>query len=142
VLWSIVERTAERFERAANEALANPGSAAERLAAFARAHVAVVTADPQAATVFVHEWRNLSPSRRAAVLERRDAYEARLAGLIEAGIADRQLAAADPRLAAAFILTALNGVATWYRPDGRLSAAAIADQYADLCVRALMEASR
>ena len=136
-----MERTADTFERAAADALAARGSVRDALAAFARAHVGVVTADPQAATVFVHEWRNLSPSRRAAVLERRDAYEARLAGLIERGAARGELVVSDPRVAAAFILTALNGVAAWYRPDGRLSAAALADMYAELCVRALTEAN-
>ena len=33
------------------------------------------------------------------------------------------------------ILSALNGIATWYRPDGRLTAEQIADQHADLLPR-------
>ena len=38
---------------------------------------------------------------------------------------------------AAFILTALNGLVTWYRPNGRLAARDIADAYADLTLRAV-----
>ena len=40
-------------------------------------------------------------------------------------------------MAAAFILTALNGLVAWYRPDGRLPPATIADAYADLSLRAV-----
>jgi len=36
----------------------------------------------------------------------------------------------------------LNGIATWYRPDGRLSADRIADHYVDLSLRALSEDHR
>jgi hypothetical protein len=37
------------------------------------------------------------------------------------------------------ILSALNGIATWYRPDGLLSADEIADNFADLFINALRE---
>jgi AcrR family transcriptional regulator len=142
VLWSIVQRTADAFEHSADEALASSADPVARLAAFARAHVSVVTADPRAATVFVHEWRNLSPDRREAVLGRRDRYERRLVSLIQEGIAAGTFEPTDARLAAAFVLSALNGVAAWYRPGGRLQAAQIADACADLCVSALEEAGR
>ncbi len=38
--------------------------------------------------------------------------------------------------AAAFILTALNGLVAWYSPDRRMTPTQIADIYADLAVRA------
>ena len=38
---------------------------------------------------------------------------------------------------ARLILTALNGLVGWYRPNGRLAAREIADAYADLSVRAV-----
>ena len=124
VLWSIVERTATRFEAAAEAALAGadgpvpgPGS---RLAALVRAHVGVITDDVERASVFVHEWRSLVGERRAAIGKRRDAYERRFRTEIADGIAAGTFAPVDPIVAAAFILTALNGLVTWYRPDGRL----------------------
>jgi hypothetical protein len=39
---------------------------------------------------------------------------------------------------AAFLLTALNGLVTWYRTDGPIPATAIADMYADLALRAVL----
>lgn len=143
VLWAIVDRAAGRFEAAAETALDNAHlDPAAAVAALVRAHVRVITDDVGAAGVFVHEWRALGPDRRAAVLERRDAYERRLRGLIGTGIADGAFAMTDPALAAATILTALNGVVAWYRPGGRLAPDRVADQLADLVLRMLEGASR
>jgi AcrR family transcriptional regulator len=142
VLRSIVDRVATRFERAADEARIDGGDADVLLAALIRAHVAVATADVGEASVFVHEWRHLSEPRRAAVLARRDAYEACFREVIADGIATGVFALTDPAVAATFLLTALNGIPTWYRPEGTLSPCQIADLYADLAIRSLTEASR
>jgi AcrR family transcriptional regulator len=142
VLWSIVEQTAARFEAAA-EAIeaADPGGATfgrgVYLIALVRAHVEVVTDDIERASVFVHEWRALQGHRREEIGRRRDAYEARFRTVIADGIRSGAFHAVDPSVAAAYILTALNGLVGWYRPDGRLSARAVADLYADLSLRAV-----
>jgi AcrR family transcriptional regulator len=142
VLWSIVEQTAARFEAAA-EAIeaADPGGATfgrnVYLIALVRAHVGVVTDDIERASVFVHEWRALQGHHRDEIGRRRDAYEARFRTVIADGIRTGGFHAVDPSVAAAYILTALNGLVGWYRPDGRLSARAIADLYADLSLRAV-----
>jgi AcrR family transcriptional regulator len=144
VLWSIVDGAATAFERAADGAIADATSSdpVDRFAALVEAHVEVITADPQRSSVFLTEWRHLSPNRRAAIAERRDAYEGRFRDAIADGIAVGAFPATDPAVAATFVLTALNGIATWYRPDGRLSADRIADHYVDLSLRALSEDHR
>jgi AcrR family transcriptional regulator len=142
VLRTIVERMALRFEHAADDALkaieaadAEPSPTA-RLAGLTRAHVEVVTDDLGRATVFVHEWRSLEPDVQARMAKRRDAYERRFRAVIADGVDSGEFATVDPAAAAAFILTALNGLVAWYRPEGRLEPAAIADLYTDLAVRA------
>jgi AcrR family transcriptional regulator len=144
VLFSIVDRAASAFEAAAAAAEADTSAAdpLERLAALVEAHVDVVTSDPERASVFVSEWRHLSADRRAAVAERRDAYERRFRATIEEGMSVGALRQTDPAIAATFILTAVNGIAGWYHPDGRLSADRIADHYVDLALRALSEDHR
>jgi AcrR family transcriptional regulator len=142
VLWAIVDRAAARFEAAADDAeheadARRPGDPAEAIAALVRAHVEVLTADVDEAGVFVHEWRSLGEERRAAILARRDAYEARFRRRIEAGIAVGAFALTDPAVASTTLLTALNGVATWYDPDGRLPAERIADHLVELALRML-----
>jgi hypothetical protein len=142
VLWAIVDRVASRFEAAADAVATEARDADDLLARLVRAHVLVVTEDVGQASVFIHEWRHLSEERRQAVLQRRDAYEQRLRGAIADGIASGAFALTDPALAATFLLTALNGIPTWYRPGGPTSPAQLADLYAALAVRSLTEASR
>lgn len=144
VLWSIVDRAATAFERAADAAVEDATSAdpVDRLAALVEAHVEVITTDPERSSVFVTEWRHLSGDRRDAIAARRDAYEGRFRSTIADGVAVGAFHATDPAVAATFILTALNGIATWYRPLGRLSADRVADHYVDLALRSLSEDTR
>ena len=60
--------------------------------------------------------------------------------MIDDGIRSGAFLAPDSVVAAAYILTALNGLVAWYRPGGRLSAGAIADIYAELSLRAVQTA--
>jgi AcrR family transcriptional regulator len=144
LLFAIVDRAATAFERAVAAADAETATAdpVERLAALVEAHVDVVTSDPQRASVFVTEWRHLSADRRAAMAQRRDAYEQRIRDVVRDGIAVGAFRSTDAAIATTFILTALNGIATWYRPDGRLSRDRIADHYVDLALSALSEDHR
>lgn len=142
VLWAIVDRAAGRFERAADRAeqdaeARRPGDPEEAIAALVRAHVGVLTAHVDEAGVFVNEWRALGPERRSQVLDRRDAYQRRFRRHIEAGIAVGAFGMTDPSIAASSILSALNGIATWYDPAGRLPADRIADHLVDLVLRML-----
>ena len=106
-----------------------------------RAHVEVLTSDVDEAGVFVTEWRALGADHRRAILERRDAYEARFRRRIEAGIGVGAFALTDPAVAASALLSALNGVATWYDPDGRLPGGRVADHLVELSLR-MLEGSR
>lgn len=142
VLWSIVEPMAASFESAADAVeAADPGAVAfgrsVHLASLVRAHVGVITGDIERASVFVHEWRALQGDRRAEIARRRDAYEQRFTSTIADGVRTGAFEVQDPGLAATYILTALNGLVTWYRPEGRLPGRAIADMYADFSLRAV-----
>jgi AcrR family transcriptional regulator len=136
VLWAIVDRAAGRFEAAADLAEQNaesrrPGDPVEAISSLVRTHVDVVTSEVGEASVFVHEWRSLGDERRAAVLARRDAYEARFRRPIAEGIAIGAFGITDPAVAAIVVLSALNAVATWYDPAGRLAPVPIADHHVE-----------
>lgn len=138
VLWSIVTRAADRFNSEVGPIAAQgDGSPADRLANMIRAHVGVVTSIQKDAAVFLHEWRFLSPTRRADMQSRRDAYEGLFRNVISEGIDAGEFRAVDVATTAMAILSALNGIPTWYRPSGQLTADEIADRHADLFLRAL-----
>ncbi len=137
VLASIVEQAAERFHQAVRPIAEGPGSAAERLRRMVHAHVRVVTEGRERAHVFLFEWTSLGPERREAVARSRNTYETYFKNVIAEGIDACELARHDARLAAIFLLSAMNGLVHWYRPDGPISPAAIAEHYADLFLRGL-----
>jgi TetR/AcrR family transcriptional regulator, cholesterol catabolism regulator len=137
VLWEIVSRVAEEFDRAVRPIADQDGPACERLRQMIHGHVGVVVGHLSHATVFFQDWRHLSAARRAEVLALRDAYEGLFRRVLAEGAERGEFAHHDARLAAIFLLTALNGIASWYRTDGEHSAAEIADSYAGLLINGL-----
>ena len=137
VLWAIVVRAADRFNAEVGPIAASDRTAARKLRKMIRAHVAVVTSAQKDAAVFLDEWRFLSPERRATIAARRDDYESLFRQAIAQGVASGEFGRVDPAQTAIVILSALNGIATWYSPKGKLTPAQIADQHADLFIRAL-----
>jgi AcrR family transcriptional regulator len=139
VLWSIVIRAADRFDAAvapvAGDSAASPSV---RLARMIAAHIEVIADDLGNASSFLQEWRFLSSLRREAIADRRDGYEARFRTVIEEGIASGEFDdGVDPHLASTLILSALNGVAGWYRPTGSLTPGQIADHYTTMLLGGL-----
>lgn len=117
-----------------------------RLRAFIAHHVLYHL--ERKADVFVanFELRALEPQNYAAIVALRRAYEARLIALLDAGVAAGELRIADTHVAAYTILAMLTGACTWYKPQGRLSKAAIVDLHIDMvlhgCSRAVREPRR
>jgi TetR/AcrR family transcriptional regulator, cholesterol catabolism regulator len=138
VLLAIVERAADRFAAAINPHATSDARPRDRLRAMIRAHVSVVTDDLAAAAVYLHEWRFLGPERREIILGRRDAYERAFRRVIAEGVEAGDFRPVDQKIAARSLLSSLNGIATWWHPDGPMTAAAIADTYADLHLAGLL----
>jgi AcrR family transcriptional regulator len=143
VLWSIVLRAADRFDAAvAPIAADSSASPSVRLARMISAHIGVIAVDLGNASSFLQEWRFLSPDRRRTIADRRDRYEARFRAVLEEGIAATEFdSSLEPHLAATLILSALNGVAAWYRPTGSLTPAQIADRYTSMLLGGLRQRS-
>src|SRR5687767_14007298 len=139
VLWSIVSRAADRFNQEVAPLAAATTPPPQRLREMIRGHVTVVTSAQKDAAVFLHEWRFLSTERRDQMAARRDAYEALFREAIGDGVRAGYFQPVDTKMTAMAILSALNGIATWYRPDGILSADEIADNFANLFINALRE---
>jgi AcrR family transcriptional regulator len=137
MLWAIVVRAADRFNAEVGPLAASPAPASVKLKDMIRAHVGVVTTTQKDAAVFLHEWRFLSEERRLKIAARRDDYERLFRRVIADGIDQGDFMNVDPRLTATAMLSALNGIATWYRPDGELSAEDIADKHASLFLHGL-----
>ena len=109
--------------------------AIERLHAFVRDWALWHLANVERASVYLKEWKHLEGERLARVKERRRTYERFVIGLIDEAKADGAAdAALDSRYACYFVLSAINGLPSWYRRRGPDPAARIADIYADMIV--------
>jgi AcrR family transcriptional regulator len=107
-----------------------------------RAYVSRVTQEASLAAVLQLEHRNLDPRRRARHVTRRDRYDNLWRELIRRGIEREAFRPMDERIVTFALLGIQNWMITWYRPEGRLPAAEIADQFADLMLNGLRPADR
>jgi len=137
LLFDIVLGAADQFMAALRPIVDGEGTAAAKLRRAMAAHLRVVADSLPAATVFLHEWKALSPERRAVVAERRAAYEALFADIILRGAATGEFAVADPKFARLLVLSAVNWLYEWYDPAGPLPPEAVADKFADLLLTGL-----
>jgi AcrR family transcriptional regulator len=72
------------------------------------------------------------------LLAKRDRYEAGIRQLISAGMRSGELIEGDPALATRAILGALNSSVLWFHPDGPMTAADIAEEFANYLIRGLL----
>ena len=121
---------------ALERALASTARPAERLRTLIVEHILAMT-EGEYGAVLLEDIDNLTPAHRRKYVALRDAFEHGVRELIKAGIAQGDFAKQDARTAGFAILGAINWIPKWYRPDGELSARAIAARFADMFVRAL-----
>ncbi len=138
LLLDVVDDGADRFLQRGEEALQREGTAADRLRALLIGHVETATRHLEASTVFLNEWRYLSPELRDHVQAKRDRYEAMVRDIIDAGILAGEFRSdADVRFAATLVLSAANWTYTWYRPGGDLTPTEIGERFAELVTKGL-----
>lgn len=138
LLVEVVEEGARLFQDSAEEALARGGTADERLGRLVSGHVAVVLDNSDVVRTFLNEARMLDGVHRARVIAARDAYEAAFRAVIADGVDDGTFrAGTDPKIASIFLLSILNAVERWYRPDGEVDRAGLVDAIVATMVQGL-----
>jgi AcrR family transcriptional regulator len=131
LLVEVVEDGARLFQESARSALTVPGSALDRLRALVTGHVDVVLSHQDVVRTYLNEARMLDDDHRARVIAARDSYEQAFREVIAHGIGDGSFRAdVDPKLSSIFILSVLNALERWYRPDGELDRDALAGRMA------------
>src|SRR3954447_19438502 len=116
LLWDVAVEGARAFHEGL-DAVPAEAPAAERIRLALRAHLAVVAAQLDVATVFVREWRHLEGDRHERFVAERRRYEERIRELFRAGVEESQLRTdLDVATAALLFLSAANWAYTWLRP--------------------------
>jgi AcrR family transcriptional regulator len=136
LLWEVAWEGADAFHGALDTVPA-AAPAPERIRLALRAHLGVVAAQLDVATVFVREWRHLEGERREQFVAERRRYEERVRELFREGVEGSELRTdLDVSTAALLFLSAANWAYTWLRPG------AGTDELADRLFAALLDGMR
>ena len=114
------------------------GEPLARIWAFVHNNVVGNAENLVSSAVFFRDFSALTGQRRKHILALRDVHDDTLRQMIREGQSTGTVRkGVDPKVAATGILTMCNALYHWYRPDGALSAADVAIQYADVAVGGL-----
>ena len=138
LLVEVVEEGARLFHASADAALAAGGSSSDRLRQLIAGHIGVVLENPDVVRTYLNEARMLDAEHRSRVIAARDAYEQTFRQAIGAGISDATFRPdLDPKLSSIFLLSILNALERWYRPDGAVDGSQLVDEVTEFALAAL-----
>jgi AcrR family transcriptional regulator len=140
ILFFCQDVSLDRLLAALESARRRRGSRAEKLRSVIVAHLRCVLDEIEGSAAHLFAG-GLPPRLENPLIAKRDRYEDGVRQLIVAGIRSREFVLCDAALAARAILGALNWSVRWYRHGGRLTAAEIAESFADFLIRGLKPAS-
>lgn len=136
---TIVVASIERLAALVEERQRGSRTAAEKVEAFARAHAQHISENaPFYFTAALGYNEIKDPDAKAKVQRMRDGYEETLRAFIRAGIAAGEFRELDVKLAARAIISCLNWMARWWRPNGPETAETIASNYIGLIIRGFL----
>ena len=121
---------AERVEEAG-------GTPPQQLTMLGTELLDVIARYPDHVWVFLHEFPALTGDNATQFRARRREYEGHVEGVLESGIASGDFRKSDPKLTARAWLGMHNYTYLWLKAGGALSAAEVADHFADIFIRGI-----
>jgi AcrR family transcriptional regulator len=135
LLALIQERCFTQVMDGARAAVAGVTDPTDRLATFVRHHVTFFAAHMPEMKVLSHEAESLSGAAAHALRDSKKTYSALLIELIAAVAPEAP--PAEHAVAAYAIFGMTNWIYTWYRPDGPISSAELAERLAEMALSAV-----
>ncbi len=137
ILFFCQDNSLDRMITALDKARRMRTSAAIKLRMVIVSHLRCVLDEVEGSAA--HLLTTALPSRQQRYLvTKRDKYEEGVRNLIVAGMRSGEFAPCDPALAVRAILGGLNWSVQWFSPEGPLTAAEIAERFADYLIRGLL----
>ena len=137
LLAAIHDRVMDEVMAGADRVREAGGSPPEQLAMLGDELLDVIARYPDHVWVFLHEFPALTGDNATQFRARRRAYEARVEGVLEAGIASGDFRESDPKLTARAWLGMHNYTYLWLKAGGALSASEVATNFADIFIRGI-----
>jgi len=137
LLAAIHDRVMDEVTTGAERVAEAGGSPSEQLARHGDALLDVIHRYPEHVWVFLHEFPALTGERAERFRKRRRAYEQRIEAVLREGVETGEFRAIDPWLASRAWLGMHNYTYLWFDPEGRLSARAVSESFADIFMRGM-----
>lgn len=138
ILRNICFRMAGEFFAAVNSIDNQPiESMAEKLEMYIVAHTEVIARNTAATLVFMNEWKHLSEPHYSKFVEERHRYENRFIEILKEGIKRKEFLPIDEKFIVLTILSSLNWIPHWYRPEGKMLPQEIGQQLSRMLINGI-----
>ncbi|MFT4875428.1 MAG: AcrR family transcriptional regulator [Bacteroidia bacterium] len=128
---------ADKFELAVKEVNDIYFNAEEKLRMAIKLHVEILTQNLDSALIFIRDWRNLTGKSLEQFVAKRNVYEEGFREIVQTGIDEGIFNETDKKFAALTILSSVNWIVEWYKPDGNLNAEQIAEKLSNFILSGL-----
>jgi TetR/AcrR family transcriptional regulator, cholesterol catabolism regulator len=109
----------------------------EKLTEAIKGHVRVVTKNAAASAVFFTEYKHLSEPALDEFLQMRTHYEDWFRNIIIDGMKQKKMREVDQKFTILTILSSINFISNWYKPEGKMSADEIGERLSKLFIQGL-----
>lgn len=137
LLETICFRIADKFIKAIDEVNDIYFNAEEKLKMAINSHVKIITEDLVGSSVFIHEWRHLTEPSLTRFIEMRKKYESNFRTILQNGEDENLFETSDKKFAVLTILSALNWITEWYKPDGSMSPEQVSERLTEFILNGL-----
>ena len=142
ILQRICFRMANEFFEGLEKAEKTVATSSEKLEAAIKSHLSVLTKQPAASAVFQNEWRHLSEPYLSDFQKLRHDYENHFRQIIKEGNASGEFSVSDEKMATLMLLSSLNFVHTWYKPEGKLTPEQISDTLSKMLLNGIVSGEK
>jgi AcrR family transcriptional regulator len=138
ILQRICFRMANEFFAGLDQAEQTVGNSREKLEGAIRSHLNVLTRKPEATAVFLNEWRHLSEPFLSDFLKLRTDYENHFRQIIKEGNENGEFTVSDEKMATLMLLSSLNFVHSWYKPEGKMNPELISETLSQMLLNGIV----
>ncbi len=112
-------------------------NAEEKLRMAIKLHVETITENQNQSAVFLSEWRNLSEPKLTLFKQLRQQYENQFTIILADGEKEDIFDDVDKKFAVLSILSTINFINEWYKPEGKMNASEIAEKLSNFIMGGL-----
>jgi len=138
ILFQLMDHTMNDMIERLTERLVDAESPLEKLRKTVHFHIEYHVTGPDQTYITDDELRNLEPDNYLKVVAKRDCYQRIIEEILSAGRTEQNWRLDEPKLYTRALIKMCAGVATWFKPEGELSLAQIAEAYTDLLCNGLL----